>query len=496
MPDRGYLGGLVYELPTNRYVQSPVAPAVDAGAAPFLQVPEAVDGLAQVEGLTDKYIDTRGKIEAYALDMQKRYGIDVTQPDYTQPGGGLPHKTFRNLATDLLVIANDLKQRRETEKTILPQLLAGNVRGVEGYDLTAPNAQNQFYSTKLLDEVEQANQILRTAVYTEADQKRFKEQVADPLIARLTQQMNAEGTTPAQKEFLRMNINALVQTPRTTPYAAFQNTGSKTNKLPFEVDFAKKVTNVARGKWGNDFLPSTDENGDPILINKSFSGKRAGTHTYTDGRGNEKTIPQYVDSFIKKPGGEIILTFKKGEGDVVIPPLNVSDMTGDEIASLFMGSNAKHGDVAKLYSAMRELGLADDAGSLIEDKVLAGNEFDVPDPSVFGKGIQQEKDRILGELQKIKGKGGISRQAVTLDLDGEKVVIKQERGFGDTPWFMTGAIEAEGLTEQDVIKALAKYKYFDKYLSESPNSTPTDKAQPEQAEVSQRAQELIDKYRQ
>src|SRR5690606_30736161 len=109
MPERAITGGLTYALPDNRYI-APSAPvqAPEQGATPFFSIPKVDDDLDYVEGLTDRFYNLRGKVEAYATDMWKKYGIDVTQPDYSQPdsGGGIPFKTYQKLATDLLMTAN------------------------------------------------------------------------------------------------------------------------------------------------------------------------------------------------------------------------------------------------------------------------------------------------------------------------------------------------------------------------------------------------------
>lgn len=483
MPERAATGGLTYALPDNRYIAPSAAlEAPEQGATPFFSIPKVGDDLDYVEGLTDRFYNLRGKVEAYATDMWKRYGVDVTQPDYSQPdnGGGIPFKTYQKLATDLLMTANDLKTSMQMKKAEAPYRMSGAIQDVEGgVDPSVPinrvSANERYFSTKLLPEVEAANAILKENVYTDADYKRFKEQVLDPTVAKLEAEMEREGITAAEKQKLQFNIDALKQKPKTTPYAAFQTYG-RGNKSTIEIDLAKKVTNLANGKWApGSYTPATDNKGNPILINKAMEGEQAGEHVYEDAKGNQKRVPRVLDGLMKKADG-IYFTFKQQEG-VEIPPVKVSGKAGDEITASIIASNPKYGSVTKMYEALREMNLADETGSLMNDKVLAGAEFDTPDPAAFGLGIEAEKERIRQELKKTtEGGFQVSRKTFSVSLpDGGTITFKPNRV--GTGWFVSaGGESSDNMSEQDVINLLAEQKYFDQFLTKTPGVTPKDEA--------------------
>lgn len=169
--------------------------------------------------------------------------------------------------------------------------------------------------------------------------------------------------------------------------------------------------------------------------------------------------------------------FKKGEDGQEIPPIEVSSQAGDEVTGLIIGANTKYGSVDRMYESMREMGLADETGSLIEDKVLAGAEFDTPDAAAFGLGIQAEKDRIISELKKTtEGGFQISRKKFSVTLpDGATITFKPNRV--GTGWFVSaGGESSDNMSEQDVIDLLAEQKYFDQFLTKTPGVTPKEEA--------------------
>lgn len=435
--NRAQTGGLDYLLPQNRYVgQQPGAPPVADEQATFFDLPKnEAGGFDEVEGLTDKFYDLRGQIESFALDMQKKYKIDVTQPDYTAKGGGLPFKTFQKLSAQLMSTANALKNSYTINKEDEEGIRAGTFQRAEGYDPTAqPSSEvpieQRGFSTRLLPEVVQANDILKTAVYTQSDQDRFKKQVSDPIVTKLKARMADPSTSPAEREYLQRNIDAIVQQPRQTPYAAFQaayNGGGGAKKPTIEIDILKDTTNLAQGRWGKGtYSRATDSDGDPILVNKKREGEQYGEYVFDDPKTKtQKRIPRIIDRWVKKADGSIHLEFKKGDGGVEVPSEKVSDKRGDAVASNLISSNPKYGSLTKMYEAAREYGITDETGSVVNEALLSPTDQS-PDLGPAKAAIDAEKERIRKEVRALPIKVGNSRPFVPLkSVDGDQVMVKK-----------------------------------------------------------------------
>jgi hypothetical protein len=489
--------GQTYLLPQNRFIQpgaqaQPVVP----GQSNF-NLPEAqVGGLAFVEGLTDKYYDLRGQIENYALSMQKDYNIDVTRPDPSQPGGGIPFKTFNKLSTELLVTANDLKNSMTRDTADEAGIRAGTFIRAQNYDPSQQLSsrspiEERGFATDLLPEVTQANAILKTDVHTRADYNRFKTQVLDPVTQKLRDQMTT--ASPAEREYLQRNIDALVQQPQTTPYAAFQSAyGGGSRKPTIEIDILKDTTNLAQGRWGEGtFSRSTDSDGNPILINRKREGEQYGEFVYTDPKTkSQKRIPRVIDRWVKRGDGSIQLEFKKGDQGEEIPSEIVSDKRGDAVTSVLISSNPKYGSVTKMYEAAREYGITDDTGSVVNEYLLG--ETQSPDLSGDQAAIDSEKERIRQGVRALPIKFTGERPFVELrSKDGDQVMVKkgltgkyyvevvpkQQVDFAKTLKGYSKGSEKQlkgkeiksGLTEDQLMEYLSKEVegYYDQFMGQS-----------------------------
>lgn len=509
MPDN--FRGLAYALPENRYLAMPqealtVAPSmVAAGGGTDPVINDIKDDLAYVRGLTEQYIDTRGKIEKYALDMKKTYGIDVTRPDYTQPGGGQPFRTYQELATRLLLTANDLKQSRKMEIQEAEAAMRGDIRPVPGFDpqeqpINRVDPSQRYFSTKLFPEVEQANAILRTDVYNEDDYKRFKAQVLDPLVAEYTRRMNAPGITPAQREALRYNINALVQKPYSQPYAYYQdlyNTRGRGRGTPSsETSLLRKITNVVRRRWEpEDTSSGVDADGNPIKIYKGLGRIAYGepiTYTYVDpnsSRETQRQITRTVDRVATRPDGSVWLEFEQPEG-LSIPPEPISNMRPDDVTRNFLIANPRLGTVPKMYGMGKEEGIIDEYGDVIEDPILK----DLPEVDAANPAIEKIKADILKSLKNPNFKTSLPsllRGAFTfLGVPYGDVTTEFKFADGATEtyvkkggkWNIKGTSvdrddvgPTKGLSNEDVIRRLVAKGYFDQFTtqSETQSTTPT-----------------------
>lgn len=452
MPDRGQSQALNFALPDNRYIQTapPVAPPQQEAASPLPQMGN--DQFAYVEGLTDKFYNLKGQVEKYAIEAQKKYGVDVTQPDFTQPGGGILFKTYQKLATDLMLTANDLKESQKVETDIRTRSAAGQITPLDTFDprknlASRMSPDEMFFTNTLLPEVDQANRLLATQTYTNADHDRISREVLQPTIDKINARTDI---SEQQKQF---NINALVQQAKTTPYAAFQgnNRGSKST---IEIDILRDITNTANGIWKpGTFKSGVDDNGNPILINKKREGEQYGEFAYTDDKGNQKRLPRIIDRWVKNDNGEVFLEFKNREG-VDIPPEKVSGVPGDVLASSFISSNPKYGSAPKMYEAARELGYLDDSSSAINEKLLS-QEITPPDLSQTKQAVEKAKSELTKKLDTYTG-SGFGQEGVSIPLPGGATLklFKHKIGSG---WYIEQdgeQISEDHLTKEDVVKQL------------------------------------------
>jgi hypothetical protein len=480
--------GLDYELPANRYInpsQTSVIPE-EGVAAPFA-LPKPSDDLAYVEGLSDKYFDTRSKIEQYTLAMQKDYGIDVTKPDPSQPGGGIPFKTYQKLATNLLVTANDLKTSREDEVRKQAGVISGMIRPVQGFDdkqqpINRVPLDQQFYSTKLLPEVEQANDILKTAVYTDADYNRFKKQVLDPTVAKLTSAMNRPGISPAEKDQLQFNINALIQQPRQEyMYRPFDPNSGAVAKSKSVMTLFEKIANHTRGAFPVGTTEPKIINGQQFLASSDFKGDNFGERLATreDNLGNkyEVHVPNKIRRTLKDKDGNVFFQYENGDME------NVSAITPDEVTRRLMESNgSKYGGAAALEMLYNELD---------KNKVL-GEDRAVPRNAVFGKGSDKKTtsrpnipgfDRIQEVLKKQfedlanpeKNLGTIS--VPTADGKIYKFGYDEDEGVYLKNYEELGVNKQSNLSFEEYLQALDEVGAWDKFMKNPPSNnkggTPT-----------------------
>lgn len=452
MPDRGTSQALNFALPENRYIQTQAAPvAAPQEAVNPLPSQMGNDSFAYVEGITDKFYNLKGQVEKYALDMSKKYGVDVTQPDYTQPGGGILFKTYQKLATDLMLTANDLKESQKVNTLDTAAERAGQITRQEGFDPTQQlssraSTEERLFTNTLLPEVEQANRLAQTQVHTKADHDRMTREVINPTIEKINARTDL---SEQQKQF---NINALMQQVQTTPYAAFQ--AGRGSKSTVEIDILKDITNTANGIWKpGTFKSGIDDNGNPILVNKKREGEQYGEFAYTDDKGNQKRVPRIIDRWVKDESGNVRLEFKNREG-VDIPSEAVSGIPGDVITSNFISSNPKYGSAPKMYEAARELGLLDDSSSAINERLFS-QETSSPDLSQTSQAVKEAKEELGKRLDEYKG-SGFGQEGISIPLPGGTILklFKHKVGSG---WYIEQdgeQISEDHLKKEDVIGQL------------------------------------------
>lgn len=484
--------GLSYSLPENRYLQVSGDSQIPESPAPSVELglpdTSTAGEYANVEGLTNRFYDLKNQLESYALKMQRDYGIDVTQPRLDEPGGGLPFQTFNKLTTLFLVTANDLKNSMEIEKADIAAERAGTFMRDPSFDPRSQPAsrvptQQRGFPTRLLPEVMQTNDILRTQVHTKEDHDRAREllnQVIDDINSRTD-------ISPAQKEY---NINALVQQFRTTPYAAFQDNDRDKpdrSKLVGEIALTGKIVNLLKRRVDpSKVTPSVDADGNPVTLYSGFNSTAYGepVEVTVDEGGKEKLkkIQRKIKTTEIRPDGTIQFVFEQPPGiKEEIPPEVISSQTADDVVRNIYVANPRVGTLPRTYAAGVELGVVDPlSGTIVEEAFPSEFEpVEVSNPEV-----EQAKAEILKKLKNPSFKTRLSpfmqglasglgmsfgESTVTFDLPtGQETFVKK-----NGKWDLKGAKDSvdefgnpvKGLRDEDIIRRLVGLGYFDKILS-------------------------------
>lgn len=483
---------LAYELPDQRYLATPGAPPQAAPPNPLL--PNQGDGspLAEVEGLTDAYYNTFGKLRSFAQSMWKDKGIDVTAPDIDQPGGGTPFKTYQLLEAQLMRTANHLSNRQKETVQMRPYEATGQVVQRDG----------QYETQALRPEVEDALKKIDGPFYNKAEADRAKERIVGPLLAKLEE----EWASGHQDPMLAHNIQTLRgagTTYSTYPgLYTFQPREDATDKARLkaaagatrEVGVLKRFTALKNGFWepGSYQVRKDAATGNPELENRSHEGETFGATVINNSAGVPQNIKRIVDAWVRKPDKSVWVTFKPDpEAGTTPPPVRVDNQDGADVTAVFQQGNPKFGQSPQMYQAVDILGYSDpnNTGGLHEptmynqedpnglSQLEAGrNSIDTE----LGGYVKQEAEKksLADELGKLSGTWLAGGKEFVLP-NGQKVNIKKH--FNNDTYYIPGDKEAENLTLDDLYKLLSASGYFSNQGTVQP---PLDKAT-----------ELINKYR-
>src|SRR6185503_4089508 len=222
---------------------------------------------------------------------------DVTKPDFSQPGGGQPFKTFQELSAKSVMTANDLKERMRQNQMIDESVLSGKAREVEG-SRNAPlgtSIQDRAFSLSLDPDVEEIATRLRENVYTPTDAANLNKVLYQPKVKEL---QNAIKTAEDAGDFaevgrLNMNLSALRKAVPQTHAAYFAADAAKerdaAKKKNYEAEALKEISNIALGRWSpGQYQEETDSDGNIILINRTKEGQNYGVVPFESGKGSKK----------------------------------------------------------------------------------------------------------------------------------------------------------------------------------------------------------------
>ncbi len=290
---QGYLGVSQAEQEAQ---QANLAPATGQAVLPNIQ-----QDIAQIEGITNEYYDSYGKLKSFVEDMNKK-GVDVTKPDYSQPGGGVLFQTYKKLEAGIMNTANTLKNELAYRNKMAPLEAQGQIRRLDGIDPRTQtlSTQESYYSTDLFDEVKNFNDRMKN-LYTRQDVDQFNIE-RDRLKTQLTGQLSNPNLSAPQKAQIENNIRALsmpVQTvnPYTLrpPTAAAQGVQDAKDAA---FTYYTKLANVLQGV--GSYQPMIDKDNKIVQMDNSFANIPIGDSPEINVKGNKVVYPKIIEGIVKK----------------------------------------------------------------------------------------------------------------------------------------------------------------------------------------------------
>lgn len=417
-------GGLTYNLPQRQFAQQQAQPVMQQqvaqqqqGGSPF-DIPMGED-LANVQNLTNNYYTSYGRLKDFTETMWKDYGVDVTKPDFTQPGGGLMHDTFLRMDADLRMAANDLaQQKKRTEEMAKLEAQGKVVRGMlptgEVYDPTRMlerqfvDAQGRpvsaYVSTDLEDRTLKAIERANEAYYTTGDAAAANAAIK-PIkdeYARLIKE------NPYQAEYYQKQLNAIMDAQSRFSSGMLTGRGGKGGTDDY-LTMARTLANQARGNWqtqDTDIDPVTKQ---VVGVIKPISGLK-----YGEGidKNTGKTVDKVIERIVKLPNGEVYAEFvNKG-----LERERIDNLTSDKFVNTLFMLNPQLGgksaieylnelgigvtgswDLPSLYS-QREAGMFQQAQQLGQQS-KADIEAKLPK-------LQEIKTNLTGKLEEVVKRAG------------------------------------------------------------------------------------------
>lgn len=336
-------GGLTYRLPQRQQFaqqpQQPMEQVPQQQRSPF-DIPMGED-VAYVENLTNNYYNAYGRLKDFTETMWKDYGVDVTKPDFSQPGGGLMHEAFQKMDADLRMTANDLAQERKIREEQRKAVLEGRAVYAPGYREEAQLArtlqpQERVIPTNLLPDVDEAIKGVSNRVYNTPQEAQRAFATLQPLI---TKYQNLVQSDPANAQFYQRQIDALRQPTYSLPDVSFRE-GAKAAASAQEqsnyLTMARKIANDWKGNWTEGITYQYD----PVLKEQVTvvvpeTGLMLGKST-VDGK-NE--VDKIVKRYIKGSDGAVYAEFDNPK----IPRERLDNKTADEAVTTVISRNPKFG---------------------------------------------------------------------------------------------------------------------------------------------------------
>lgn len=477
MADYGQAGALAYEIP-QRFLQSPGGGAQGSPQSIPNQGSAQPSGgkgdlLAEREQLTDDYYNNYGTLDSYAKDMAKK-GINVFEPDYSQPGGGEAFKTFQRMQANVLHSANALKTEFEMEKETRKAEAEGKVRMEPGADRNGLyySKPENFYSTALSPGVLEANKMLGDQFGTQGEADKANTTVRDQQLFHLKEvkkTLEKEGKSTTQVD---NDIHALLTATNINPAlaAAFTRASKSGSGAKYDTSIFKKMYNIGSGSWApGTYTVKPHAGAGAVWEFDELKGDNYGT--YRDTSNPEKPVLKekiIKDLYANPKDHKVYVRFQ----DSAIPDEAIDDPY--HFAREVISNNAKHGDFARTMRAVYDEGMGDEeSGGVNPSVVLDPNTMNYQNEMFKqmgekNKGVEQVQNTQKKLLRELEG-GWFAKSQPFATPKGEVDVKKKGKGYsitnGEDFWPDAEPEEYNNLTEDQVIKKLNSLGAYDSKIA-------------------------------
>lgn len=511
-------GGQTYAIPYPKQRAQPEQAMPQQPEQSPWQTPMGED-LAYVENLTSNYYNAYGTLKDFTTTMWKDYGVDVTKPDFSQPGGGDLHQAYLAMDAELRMTANDLaQQRKSTEEKDKLQAQGKLVRGTYidpatgktvSYDPTkelerqfGPEGQNvsPYVSTELNDTTLKAIEKAQQTYYDTGDVNAANESL-QPIKDEYARLMQDD---PYNKEYYQRQLKAIMNATKTTPAIAFRPPSARSGQVQTIADISNKIVKDNTGfGWTPERVKYKYIDGKtvPTITPEQQTSHGKTTIVTRDPSGKEKKedVEKIVAFYYMKDGA----VYARYAGVLASPTYD--ERTDNKLASeqvnQFFENNPKYGSTALASEAMSPYRTSETGGVTIDsfltpEEKAQGEQIKnevKANASRIDQLVQAEKDKIKEQYKKTESAGFFGGIDFPLTIKGKEVKFTGKIG-GSNIDLEGGKDTYRSITGEDVIPAgirltnmnidqfvnlLEKFGYFDDIVEQAsgaafPSAMPTN----------------------
>lgn len=475
---RGQAGGLNFVLPgsgggflqpgeAELAAQQQFNPAVKVDP----MMPKLDMDLAYDEAITQQYYDVYGQLKNYVENMAMQ-GVDVTRPMIGQDN--TPHLTFKKFQADLMRTATELKQRKDVEKVIGPQVAAGQFQVT---DPKATSIQDAGFSTRPSQRLTAALQNLGRPPMNDTD-ARSQQQLFASEQADYQRRINSE-PNPNRRAALQNELEQLTSAYKQSwkpPVPRVESAANEARKAKLDAaeSLYRQVTNKKAGVFEAPEY-EVDENFNVIAKDKSFSDTQMGEGIYSVS-GKKVSYPKVIDYFYRKDGKTYVKYLQPqalsragklregvpvgSDGIIKDEPLTTS---GADLTRSVVENNKLGITNADVLTALQEKGLLDPTTRYSKDDNVINKEGVINSPD--SKAIKEVADKMVQDMTK---KGELPKVELP---SGQIAEVKS--GFRGYYIEVDGVEQVKRLDAKGVVNWLRGMKYFDQFISQPTTSSTT-----------------------